>query len=137
VAMAEPAAIAEPAAMAEAPVWPNHAQSTAGSISTSTTGAASEPSRVVTIDSEETYVLQVGAFIEPVSAERAVRKIGLEELRIIATRRDGHDWYVLVLGAYHSREDAREAGEAYLNAYPKGSIWVRAAADLKQSLIDP
>lgn len=77
-------------------------------------------------------MLQVGAFREQASAERAAKVIGLEELRIIATRRDEQDWYVLVLGSYKSRVGAREAGEAYLHAYPKGSTWVRAAADLKQ-----
>ena len=83
------------------------------------------------------YVLQVGAFREMDTARKAAAGINMEELRIIPTRRDDANWYVLVLGAYHSRLEARAAGEAYLQAYPRGSIWVRSATDLTQSLISP
>jgi septal ring-binding cell division protein DamX len=77
----------------------------------------------------------VGAFRELALAQSAAKAIGLAQLRIIATLRDEQDWYVLVLGAYAERVDAREAGEAYLNAYPHGVIWVRETTDLKKSLI--
>ena len=77
-------------------------------------------------------MLQVGAFRDRAYAEKLVAEIGLGELRIMVTRRDDQDWYVLLLGAYYpSRVDAREAGEAYLDAYPGGSIWVREAAGLR------
>ena len=104
----------------------------------SASGSPSRPtSEVAASGIDDAYVLQVGAFREQASAQRAATEIGLEELRIIATRRWDEDWYVLVLGAYHSRVDAREAGEAYLQANPEGSIWVRSAVDLKESLINP
>jgi septal ring-binding cell division protein DamX len=95
--------------------------------------AATEPEPAL----DGAYVLQVGAFHRESSAQSAAAAIGMEELRVIGTRRGQEDWYVLVLGTYDSKVDAREAGEAYLDANPGGSIWVRSAADLREALIDP
>jgi septal ring-binding cell division protein DamX len=99
--------------------------------------SATAPAAVGKTASDGAYVLQVGAFQQMETARKAATGINLEELRIITTRRGDETWYVLVLGAYHSRLEAREAGEAYLQAYPRGSIWVRSASDLTQSLISP
>lgn len=132
---AEPSAAGtarEPTAVVERPAWPSHQEHMTGSTSTSETAAASEPAPVADKDSEKAYVLQVGAFREQAVAVRAAEATGMEELKIMATRRDGQDWYVLVLGSYETREDARAAGEAYLDAHPKGSVWVRAAVDLQR-----
>jgi septal ring-binding cell division protein DamX len=106
-----------------------------GSLAGSLTGSASDPPQPAAIDAGKNYVLQVGAFRELALAQRAVDAIGLAQLRIVATSRNEQGWYVLVLGAYAEREDALAAGRAYLNAYPGGVTWVRAAADLKKSRI--
>ena len=126
----------EPATVAERPAWPSHVEHTTESITVSTTDAASESSQVGALESGDAYVLQVGAFRERILAEQAVKEIELEGLKVIATRRGEDEWYVLVLGPYKSHVDAREAGEVYLDAHPGGSIWVRAAADLRESLVD-
>ena len=133
-----PATVEEPAPTAEAaPEPPLQDQPAAAPVAVIERAAASEPSPAAAADSSESYVLQVGAFRTRELAETAASQITLEELRIIPTRRDGEDWYVLVLGAYHSSFEAREAGQAYMDAFPTGTIWVREAADLKQSLIIP
>jgi septal ring-binding cell division protein DamX len=84
---------------------------------------------------DDGYVLQVGAFRRQELAVKASRQIGLPALTVVPTRRGEEDWYVLLLGTYPSALDAREAGEAYLDANPRGAIWVRAAADLRESRI--
>ena len=97
-----------------------------------TTEPAAQVAAVSTRD--DNYVLQVGAFRDRSSAEKAVRQIDMPDLRIVATQRDDADWYVLLLGGYPDAVEAREAGESYLDANPGGAIWVRAASDLNAAL---
>ena len=80
------------------------------------------------------FVVQVGAFREPAQAQAAARQIDLSSLVIMPTRRDGEDWYVVLLGAFPSYEEAREAGEIYAARVPGGSYWVRSAQDLRDVL---
>ena len=87
-------------------------------------------------DSLEGYVLQVGAFSSRASAAKAERQIDSPELKVMATRRNYEDWYVLVLGTYPGKSEAQEAGRAYLQRYPNGSVWVRVAADFNETLLD-
>jgi len=123
----------EPNTALERPAWPSHQEHITRTESADSSVDTDEPARVETIGIERAYVLQVGAFRLREYAEKAAKEIGLEELRIMTVRRGDQDWYVLVLGAFESRVDAREAGEAYLDAHPDGAIWVRAAADLNES----
>jgi septal ring-binding cell division protein DamX len=103
--------------------------------------AALSPGGDSRLDLDGSYVLQVGAFRTEASARAAADTItgaiDSKELQVIATRRGVEEWYVLVLGSYDSKVDAREAGEVYLDAHPGGSIWVRSAADLRDSLVNP
>jgi septal ring-binding cell division protein DamX len=91
----------------------------------------------VEVDGGKKYVLQVGAFRDVTAAQRGAREIELAPLRIIATRRNAQNWYVLVLGAYEELVDAREAGAAYRSAYPRGGVWIRTAADLEDAREKP
>ena len=98
--------------------------------------AVEEPAAAIARPGEG-WVLQVGAFRHKSDALVAAEHIGMAELRIIPTRRGDQDWYVLLLGAYHSHAEADTAGESFLAAVPGGSIWVRRANDLKKSLVHP
>jgi septal ring-binding cell division protein DamX len=140
--MAATAPAPEAVAMTETRASPEAAQGPGATVPVNESRLSSEstitselPAKAA-IAENDTYVLQVGAFRTQESALLAVDEIGLEELRVIPTRRGDKDWYVLVLGAYNSHVDAREAGQAYLRAYPRGSIWVRSVGDLKESLVN-
>ena len=56
-----------------------------------------------------------------------------DNLMVVSIKKDGEDWYVLLLGAFPSYALAQGAGERYLLDHPGGSIWVRSAAGLSLS----
>lgn len=117
---------------AQRPVWPDHAEYMARVQAESKSSTEQEESSPATrIESYGGYVVQLGAFREQSSAERAAKAGKLEEIKVLATQRNGQTWYVLLLGSYKSREEAREASAAYLQAHPDGSTWVRSSADLR------
>jgi septal ring-binding cell division protein DamX len=79
---------------------------------------------------EDGWVVQVAAFENRAAAERGVGRIGLENLTVVPTRRNGEDWYVVLLGTYPSRQQADDSGRAYAEA-SGGSYWVRRASELQ------
>lgn len=48
----------------------------------------------------------------------------------MSTRRNGQDWYVLLIGSYSSFEEADTAGREYAEATGQ-SFWMRDANGLK------
>ncbi len=87
----------------------------------------SPPPQPVAVD--DPYIVQVGAYRKRETAERAADALALPGLSIVPTRRDDEDWFVLLLGAYPSWEDADRAGRDF-----GGSFWVRRSSDLRQVL---
>ncbi len=75
------------------------------------------------------WAVQIAAFGDRAAAELGVQRIGRDNLEIVHTRRDGEDWFVLLLGIYPSHEEADRAGRAYAEE-SGGSYWVRNAAAL-------
>jgi septal ring-binding cell division protein DamX len=80
------------------------------------------------------YVVQIGAYREQTRAQRAARELDMGGLVIMPTRRADEDWFVLLLGAYPSSEAAEAAGRAFVESQPRGSYWVRSAAELRRIL---
>jgi septal ring-binding cell division protein DamX len=56
-----------------------------------------------------------------------------DNLIVVSIKKDGEDWYVLLLGAFPSYALAQRAGESYLLDHPGESIWVRSAVGLSLS----
>ncbi len=77
----------------------------------------------------EGWAVQIAAFGDRDAAELGAQRIGIDSVNIVPTRRDGEDWYVLLLGIYPSREQAEQAGLGYAEE-SGGSYWVRNAAAL-------
>jgi len=120
---------------AQPPTWPTPAEHAARVEAEKQNNAEQAPAATPAIEQEAKeamFVVQLGAFQEQASAQRAARAIGQPGLRVQATQRNGQDWYVLLLGSYKSREDAEKASASYLQAHPNGSTWVRSTADLQQ-----
>jgi hypothetical protein len=80
----------------------------------------------------DAWVLQVGAFLDRARARVAADMIADDNRVIVPIKKDGEDWYVLLLAAFPSYALAQKAGEIYLQAHPRGSIWVRSAAGLRE-----
>lgn len=79
------------------------------------------------------FIVQIGAYRSEAAAREQVRRVGDADLRIMPTRRDGEDWYVVLLGAFPSWQEADAAGRAYESA-SGGSFWVRRSSDLRAVL---
>ena len=94
--------------------------------------AAAELALAAALD--KTWALQVGAFKDAEAAEQAVADSGMETILIVPTERDGEAWFVLLLGTYERKVDAREAGQAYMGAFPEGKTWVRKSEEIKQTM---
>lgn len=125
--------VVEPTESGAAP-GPNSAgEAPAGTAPTGTalTSTRSAPPIVSPAASELAYVVQIGAFRRRAEAEAAVSELDREGVVIVANRRDGITWYLVLLGAFSTLEDARAAGAEY-EADSGGSFWVRNAADLRE-----
>jgi septal ring-binding cell division protein DamX len=83
----------------------------------------------------DAYVVQVGAYRDKAAAQREARRLDDERLVILPTRRDGEDWFVVLLGAYAGYGEADSVGRAYEEA-TGGSYWVRKASSLRAVLSD-
>jgi septal ring-binding cell division protein DamX len=92
------------------------------------TPAAEENVEALPIDA---WVLQVGAYRDRDRARVAADMIADDNLIVVPIKKDGGDWYVLLLGAYPTYALAQRAGEIYLLDHPGGSIWVRSAAGVR------
>jgi septal ring-binding cell division protein DamX len=90
-------------------------------------------SAVLTARTDE-FVVQVGAFRSEQRARRAAAEFGLPKLVIIPTRREGEDWYVVLLGAFPDLESAQAAGQAFVEVFPGAGYWPRNAAAVRRIL---
>ncbi len=79
----------------------------------------------------EPWAVQVGAFEDMASAQRAASEIDRDGVVIMPIRRDGEDWYVVLLGSYASIEEADANGRDYVED-SGGSYWVRGASGLQE-----
>ena len=95
--------------------------------------ASAEPEPKPEANVADPYLVQIGAYREKSAARQQASRVDSSELEIMPTRRDGKDWYVVLLGAFPSWQEANDAGRAYESAYG-GSFWVRRSSDLRKVL---
>lgn len=95
------------------------------------TSAAPEPAeRAAPTALDEGWAVQVGAYADRASAQRAADQIGWQGIVIVPTRRDGRDIYVVLLGTWPSRDEADSRGRGYTSE-TGGDYWVRSASGLQ------
>ncbi len=77
------------------------------------------------------WTVQIAAFDNRVAAEQGVQRIARDNVVIVPIRRNGEEWFVLLLGTYRSQEAAVSAGSQY--AEDSGNrYWVRNIDDLPE-----
>lgn len=79
------------------------------------------------------YMVQIGAYRDPADAQRAASELDYGSLKILPMRSKGQDWSVLILDAFETIEQARAAGDSYVER-TGGSYWIRSSKDLVRSL---
>lgn len=80
------------------------------------------------------YVLQVGAFPDPATAQRAIAEISGGRMFIVPIRDDQQDWYVVLYDNFSNRRDAELAAWQFKRDFPRHPAWVRDAAQLRKLL---
>lgn len=79
------------------------------------------------------YVLQLASVLDRKSLERLKQQKGLTDARIVRQKRGGQTFYVLVLGDYPDRTEAKAAAQ-HIRSTTGINPWVRPAKDLKRNL---
>lgn len=78
------------------------------------------------------FTVQLAAFQDLAGARAFARNIPEQGIQVLATSRDGVDWYSVVLGLYETRPEAALAQEAYQLGYPGTSTWLRSTGGLRR-----
>ncbi|MCH8506690.1 MAG: AAA family ATPase [Ectothiorhodospiraceae bacterium] len=95
---------------------------------------ASEDDAWLESRSPERYTIQLVAAHNPQPlAEFVSSQANSLETRVVTTRRDGRDWYVVVTGDYAGRDQAREALEGLPSELRQQGAWVRTFDSLLQA----
>ena len=113
------------------PVWPTpqeYKERSANADSTQDTEqlvASEVPAEESPSALESGYTIQLGAFRDATAAQVMAEGIAVPGVLIQRTLRNGETWYLVCLGAYPGKADAREARDQYLQAHPGADTWIR------------
>ncbi|KTC65775.1 DamX-related protein [Legionella adelaidensis] len=77
------------------------------------------------------FTIQILASHKSEDLAKFAKMHGLKNTKVLNAKRQGKNWYVLTLGAYASKEQAKQALKALPTSIAQLNPWVRALAELK------
>jgi DamX protein len=83
----------------------------------------------------ENHTVQLFGSFDAQAAERFKQQQRLKDrLAIYRTRRDGREWYVVVMGSYGSRDAARKAIQGLPNEVKRWNPWPKSLGSVQESI---
>ena len=98
-----------------APVWPTHLDYRSQDSET-----RDSPNR------GPGFTIQVGAFRDRATAMTKAATVDSADVKVEAILRNGENWYLVLIGAYATKADARAGEQRYLASNPEADTWIRA-----------